>query len=96
MKLDDIVSILKTKQRFKESKAFENISKKDIKGIIEDAFFYIREAALSKGDEVSIAGFGKFVKFTREGISAGAFGKGKKYKSTKLGFKPFAASKIKG
>ena len=90
MKLDDIVSIVKTKQQF------ENISKKDITGIIEDAFYYIRESALNKDEEVSIAGFGKFVRFTREGISAGAFGKGKKYKSTKLGFKPFAASKIKG
>ena len=49
MKLDDIVSIVKTKQQF------ENISKKDIKGIIEDAFYYIREAALSKGDEESYA-----------------------------------------
>ena len=90
MKLDDIVSIVKTKQEF------ENISKKDIKGIIEDAFYYIREAALSKGDEVSIAGFGKFTKLTREGVSAGSFGKGKKYKSTRLGFRPFGASRIKG
>ena len=79
MKLDDIVSIVKTKQEL------ENISKKDIKGIIEDAFYYIREAALSKGDEVSIAGFGKFTKVTREGVSAGSFGKGKKYKSVRLG-----------
>ena len=90
MKLDDIVNIVKTKQEF------ENISKKDIKGIIEDTFYYIREAALSKGDEVSIAGFGKFTKLTREGVSAGSFGKGKKYKVTRLGFRPFAASRIKG
>ena len=62
MKLDDIVNIVKTKQQF------ENISKKDIKGIIEDAFYYIRESALNKDEEVSIAGFGKFVRFTREGI----------------------------
>ena len=51
---------------------------------------------MSKGDEVSIAGFGKFTKSTREGVSAGSFGKGKKYKVTRLGFRPFAASRIKG
>ena len=90
MKLDDIVSLVKTKQEF------ENFSKKDIKGIIEEAFYYIREAALNKGDKVSIAGFGKFIKSTREGISASPLGKGKKYKSVKLAFRPFLASKIKG
>lgn len=90
MKLDNIVDTLK------ETQEFNTLSKKTIKGIIESSLYYIREAALNKGEEVSIAGFGKFVKLTREGVSESNFGKGIKYKSTKLGFKPFSASKIKG
>lgn len=90
MKLDNIVDILK------ETAEFSTLSKKTIRGIIESSFYYIRESVLNKGEEVSIAGLGKFYTATREGITAGAFSKGKKYKTRRLGFKPFLASKIKG
>lgn len=90
MKLNDIVDILK------ETGEYSTLSKETIKGIIENSFYYIREAALNEGKEVKIAGFGKFVKSTRQGVSAGGFGKGKKYKSVRLGFRPFTGSKIKG
>lgn len=90
MNLDNIVNILK------ETQEFNTLSKKTIKGIIESSFYYIRESVLNKGEEVSIAGLGKFYTATREGVSAGAFGKGKKYKTKKLGFRPFSASRIKG
>lgn len=76
------------------TKEFANITKKDMKAIIDTVFNTIRVQVLTKGNTVSISDFGKFISVTREGITKG-FGKEFKYKSKRLILKPFKASKVK-
>ena len=80
--------------KLKNLDEFKNMTKKDIKLVIEGTFSTIQELVL-KDQSVFIDSFGKFTKVTREGISNG-FGKKVKYKVSRVALKPFKDSKIKG